>query len=229
MNATVEGTEFVIRVDANETNISVLEGTVRVENSLGKLLLKGGEAAVAKAGEGPKRQLDIRPRDAVQWALYYPPILDVSKDAVTGPNQQILGDALSQYQAGDIRLALDQLNAIPQEQRDPQFWGIRAGLLLSVGQIDKATMDISEALRQEPNNGTALALRSLVALVNNHKDDALQLANQSVASSPESSVGHVALSYAQQAHFDIEQALASAQQAASLSPKIGRASCRERV
>ncbi len=218
VNATVEGTEFVIRVDSNETNVWVLEGTVRVENTLGKLLLEGGEAAVARAGEGPKRQLNVKPRDAVQWALYYPPLLDVSKEAVTRPNQGIYQQALSHYQAGEIQQALDQLNTIPLEQRDPQFWGTRAGLLLAVGQIDKANLDIEEALRQEPNNGTALALQSVVALVNNNKDDALQLATQSVTNAPESSVGHVALSYAQQAHFDIDQALVSAQRATTHSP-----------
>ncbi len=219
VNATVEGTEFVIRVDANETNVWVLEGSVRVENSLGRLLLEGGEAAVARAGEGPKRQINVKPRDAVQWALYYPPLLDVSKEASIGPNQGIYQQSLSHYQAGDIQQALDQLNTIPLEQREPQFWGTRAGLLLAVGQIEKATMDIDEALRQEPNDGTALALKSIVALVNNNKEDALQLANQSVTHSPESSVGHVAKSYAQQAHFDIEEALASAQQTTAHSPK----------
>ncbi len=219
VNATVEGTEFVIRVDNNETNVWVLEGTVGVENTLGKLLLDGGDAAVTKAGEAPKRQIDMKPRDAVQWALYYPPLLDVSVGAVSGANQDILRSALAQYQTGDIRGALDQLNTIPLEQRDPQFLGIRAGLLLSVGQIDKATMDIQEALRENPSNGTSLALQSIVALVNNEKEDALQLANQSVTSSPQSSVGHVALSYAQQAHFDIEPALVSAQEATQRSPE----------
>ncbi len=219
VNATVEGTEFVIQVDSNETNVWVLEGTVRVENPLGKLLLEGGDAAVTRAGEGPERRLDIQPRDAVQWALYYPPLIDVSKDAATGPNQDILRGALAQYQTGDVRTALDQLNAIPLEQRDPQFLGIRAGLLLSVGRVDKAKMDITEALHVEPNNGTALALQSIVSLVNNNKEEALQLANQSVAKSPQSAVGHVALSYAQQADFDIEQALVSAQRATDHSPQ----------
>ncbi len=219
VNATVEGTEFVIRVDSNETNVWVLEGTVRVENTLGKLLLDDGEAAVAQEGEAPKRQIDIKPRDAVQWALYYPPLLDVSVGAVTGPNQNILRGALTQYKKGDIRGALDQLNTIPLEKRDPQFLGIRSGLLLSVGQIDKAKMDIGEVLRQNPDDSTALALQAIVALVNNKKEDALQLANQSVASSPQSSVEHVALSYAQQANFDIEQALESAQRATTHSPE----------
>ena len=219
VNATVEGTEFVIRVDSQETNVWVLEGTVRVENTLGKLLLEGGDAAVTRAGEGPQRRLDIHPRDAVQWALYYPPLLDVRTNAVTGPNQPILKGALAQYHTGDIRGALDQLNTLPHDQRDPQFFGIRAGLLLSVGQIDKATMDIEEALRGEPNNGTALALQSVISLVNNNKEEALQLSNQSVKSAPQSSVGYIARSYAQQSHFDIEAALTSAQQATTLSPE----------
>ncbi len=219
VNATVEGTEFVIRVDSNETNVWVLEGTVRVENTLGQLLLDGGEAAVTREGEAPKRQIDIKPRDAVQWALYYPPLLDVSKDAITGPNQEILRDALAQYQMGNIRRALDQLNTIPLKQRDPQFLGIRSGLLLSVGQINKAKIDIAEALRQNPEDSTALALQSVVALVNNKKEDALQLATQAVANSPNSSIAHVALSYAQQANFDIEQALESSQQATTHSPE----------
>lgn len=219
VNATVEGTEFVIRVNSNETNVWVLEGTVRVENTLGKVLLDGGEAAVTREGEAPKRQIDIKPRDAVQWALYYPPLIDISPAAVTGANQDIIRSALKQYQSGDIRSALDQINTIPLEKRDSQFLGIRSGLLLSVGQIDIAKMDIEEALNQKPDDSTALALQSVVALVNNKKEEALQLASQAVINSPQSSVGHVALSYAQQANFDIEQALRSAQEATTHSPE----------
>ncbi len=222
VNATVEGTEFVIRVDrgdTNETNVWVLEGTVLVSNLLGEIRAKDGDAVVTPDGKAPKRRLDIKPRDAVQWALYYPPLLDVSPGSVTGPNKAILQTALGVYQKGHIRRALDNLNIIPLEQRDTQFLGIRAGLLLSVGQRDEANMDIEKALRLEPSNGTALALKSVIALANNDKEQALQLAKQAVASSPQSSVGFVALSYAQQANFDIEQALISAQQATRHSPK----------
>ena len=75
--AGVRGTEFLISVMVNETFLSIFEGTVRVANEVGGLTLTGGQSAVAEAGKAPVLRVVARPRDAVQWALYYPPVLYV--------------------------------------------------------------------------------------------------------------------------------------------------------
>ena len=75
VNAAVEGTEFLVRVDADRTFITVFEGHVSATNPQGSLTLTRDESAIAVQGQAPQRQVVVRPRDAVQWALYYEPIL----------------------------------------------------------------------------------------------------------------------------------------------------------
>ncbi len=76
MNAAVEGTEFYVGVDSQEARVAVIEGKVNVSNEQGALLLTDNEAATARQGQAPQKTLTIKPRDAVQWALYYPPLFD---------------------------------------------------------------------------------------------------------------------------------------------------------
>ncbi len=75
MNAAVEGTEFYVGVDSEEAKVAVIEGKVNVSNEQGALLLTDNEAATARKGQAPQKTLTIKPRDAVQWALYYPPVI----------------------------------------------------------------------------------------------------------------------------------------------------------
>jgi hypothetical protein len=71
VNASIEGTEFLISAESAETRISVFEGAVRAANDFGTLVVGAGEQAVARQGQPPQRSLVARPRDAVQWALDY--------------------------------------------------------------------------------------------------------------------------------------------------------------
>ena len=76
VNAGVEGTEGLVRVEADRTFISIFEGSVLATNQAGNLrMLTRGQAAVAEQGSPPILTVVVRPRDAVQWALYYPPTL----------------------------------------------------------------------------------------------------------------------------------------------------------
>ena len=51
VNAAVEGTEFLIRVDNDRTEVGVLEGTVTMTNDQGVLTLTGGQSGSALAGQ----------------------------------------------------------------------------------------------------------------------------------------------------------------------------------
>jgi tetratricopeptide (TPR) repeat protein len=218
VNGFVEGTEFVIRVDNSRTTLWVFEGRVLASNDLGTLQVASGEVAVAKAGQPPRLVTVVKPRDAVQWALYYPPIIDYRAVEVKGPASGPIRNALDAYGRGDLLNALDQLEAVPSGNRDVPFFILRAGLLLSAGRVEQAQADLAEATRLESNNGQVLALQSIIKLVQNEKEAALQLANQAVERAPESPVPWIARSYADQAAFDIEQAHRSVEQALKLAP-----------
>jgi hypothetical protein len=87
--AGVRGTEFFISVEAAQASLSIFEGTVVAANEAGSLALTSGQSAVAEAGKAPVLRVVARPRDAVQWALYYPPVLYVRPDELpAGPDWQ---------------------------------------------------------------------------------------------------------------------------------------------
>jgi len=176
-NAAIEGTEFLVEVDADRTGVTVYEGRVRVESADGDVAVADGEQAIAQSGMAPFKQVLVRPRDAVQWTLYYPPVL-----------------------AGGSTM-------LQQAQQ-----------ALAVGQVDAARGLLGMLLQQDPGNSDALALQSIISLTLDDKEAALALARRAVAAAPASATANIALSYAQQAHFDLSAALASLQAATRDAP-----------
>ena len=95
---------------------------------------------------------------------------------------------------------------------------LRAGLLMSVGRVAKAEADLAEAERRSQNRG-ASALRSVIALVRDRKDDALRLAEPGAGPDPNSPSLRPRWSYAHQGRFEIEKALEHAKRAVELAPE----------
>ena len=187
--AGVRGTEFLIRVEDDQTFISIFEGGVLASNEAGEVNLASGQSAIAKKGQAPVLTTVVRPRDAVQWALYYPPVV---------------------YTPGKAAMAEDLEN--------PAFLANRAAKSLAVGSIDEAGADLEKALAIDPKMAEALSLQSIVALVKNDKENAYALAQKAVKANPKSSTAYIAMSYARQARFDMEGARRSLMDAVFASP-----------
>lgn len=218
VNGFVEGTEFVIRVDNAQTTLWVFEGGIIANNDFGKLAIASGQAAVAEAGQPPRLVTVIKPGDAVQWALYYPPIIDYRAIEVEGPAAEYLQKAIEAYRRGDLLTALDRLEAVPPDMRDVQFFVLRAALLLSAGRVEQARADLAEATSREQDNGLVLALQSIIQLAQNDEETALELAIKAKELAPESPVPAIALSYIYQAVFELEKAKASVEQVLTQTP-----------
>ena len=186
VNAAVEGTEFLVNVSDDNTRLVVYEGQVRASNDYGDLRLVDNEAAITFQDQAPLKDVIVRPTDAVQWALHYPTIIDHLPD----------------YS--------------PQDEQSASFLIHQAGRLLTVGSVDEAKTNIEQALKLDPDNSDAYALQTIIAVVQNDKDLALNFATQAVSLDPISATAKLALSYAQQAHFDIEDALATVHEAVKL-------------
>lgn len=168
LNGAVEGTEFVFRVAQGSTELTVFEGRVKAYNEQGELPVSRGQSAAASAGVAPSYRTLVRPRDAAQWALYYPSVLsDSAAD----------GTAVG-----------------------------RAARLLEVGRVDEALPEIDSALGEKGEDSTALALRAVISVVRNESDQALRDARRAVELSPAGVAPRLALSYALQSSFELEQA-----------------------
>lgn len=65
VNAAVEGTEFMVRVDSEATTLWVFEGQVAARNRAGQILLAQGEVA---ARENLQQAVALAPQKALAWA-----------------------------------------------------------------------------------------------------------------------------------------------------------------
>ncbi|MGZ8158299.1 MAG: TonB-dependent receptor domain-containing protein [Methylobacter sp.] len=208
INGLIEGTEFAMRVEGDSSMVTVYEGKVATTNEKGKLTLKRGESALAKKGQAPQPYLMVKPWDAVQWTLHFPPLLA----ALGGGAQQIPPDtspvvkeAFSLVSRGDTPGALKLLEGVPASERNAAYHLYRAALFLDVGRVDQARSDIDSSLTINPKAGLAYALRAIIELARNERPQAIASAEKAVALAP-SAAAKIALSYAQQSDFRLEAA-----------------------
>ena len=122
LNGSIEGTEFVFRVTDDESTITVFEGVVLASNDQGEVAVSPGEAAAAGKGQAPQKRVVVRPRDLVQWALYYPPVLSAA--AVEGGRAE-LGEAANCAANGNNACAFAKLEKIPAGERDANYLLLR--------------------------------------------------------------------------------------------------------
>ena len=207
INASVEGTEFLVAMRCESVQVAVFEGRVLAQELLSAssraFSLKEGEALEAGSAQPAAVTLIIEPVDAVQWALYYPPITESPGEA-----------------AADQKC--DRSDAAAQSVCIVQ----RAEQRLRSGRVEEAEADIQLLLNVGLGDGDAYALLSIISLVKNDKAKALELAGHATQLSPSSSRTWLALSYAQQASFELEKALAAAKKAAALAPGSSLAQAR---
>lgn len=219
VNAVHEGTEFLVRVDDTHTEITVFDGRVAAQNKAGRVQIKQGYSAITQKGQAPRTQpLLMKPEDAVQWALYYPAIIDDQnrQNFFFTPGLQA---ALRAYRQGDTYQALAGLEALPATQQDTRYFTLKAALLLNVGRVDEAQNAIDTVLDRNANNSVAFAFQSVIAVSKNRQNAALELARKAVSLDPQSAAAYMSLSYACQALFKLEGALQAAQEATRLSPE----------
>jgi tetratricopeptide (TPR) repeat protein len=217
VNAAIEGTEFLVFAAAGESSVLVLEGIVRASNEKGSLRLTNGEGAIAGPGEAPRRILVADPRDAVQWALYYPPVIGFGTLSPALPIGA--GPAIAAFERGDIDGALAVLSRVPERERTLDYYGLRASILLYVGRVEESRADIARALKLDPAYGGALALQSIIALVRNDPEAAMRFAQRGAkARGAEGAASQIALSYVYQSRFDLDGALEHARTATELAP-----------
>src|SRR5439155_26567332 len=104
INANVEGTEFFVGVDDAGARLTVYEGRLSASNEQGAITLVGGEQAVIARNQAPRKELIARSRDAVQWALYYPAIVDYRPGAgIAGtPGEAALRESIELLAVGRL-------------------------------------------------------------------------------------------------------------------------------
>jgi Tfp pilus assembly protein PilF len=192
-NAGLEGTEFDIAVDGQQTTVTVIEGEVLLSNASGQLYLPSGRQGSARATSAPESRPAGNRFEQADWTPYFEPILP---GALPEPGAPPDG-----YQAGD-----------------PTFFSRRAASRLSVGAVTAAGADLSAALRIDPRNAEAHALQAMIALVQGDKGRAERYAGQAVEFDANAAAPLLALSHVQQSQLLLADARRSLARAVELEP-----------
>jgi tetratricopeptide (TPR) repeat protein len=210
-SGAIRGTEFNLAVaDDGRTVVSLIDGEVQLANAQGQTTLKGGQQGIVNPGRAPTNAPLLYAVNVIQWALYYPAIVDPNELGLSAAEQETFGKALQAYREGDLQEAL---NSYP-ENRTPASEAERllhASLLLAVGQVQQT----EASLAQLPASPVAGALRELIATVKGQSSETLPV--------PTTASGWMARSYTLQARSQLKEALNAAREAQKKAPDFGAA------
>ena len=140
--AAIRGTEIAFAVDGEQTQVAVLEGHVHTQTDAGQLELSGGQVAVGSKGKAPTLVAQVKPLDAVRWALYYLPVVQLGPAELGGGQgwQAKVKESAEAGRKGDLTRALATLDGVAESDvRESRFFSYRASLLLATGSLDAAT------------------------------------------------------------------------------------------
>lgn len=216
-SGAIRGTEFHLAVaEDGRTTLSLIEGEVDLTAANQTANLAGGEQGVVEPGQPPRKTALLDSIRVIQWALYYPAVVDPDEIGLSAAEQQDLGESLRAYRSGDLLAALAAYPEGRQAASEAErMW--QATLLLAAGQVAPAEAGL-QAVKGDA--APVRALRELIATVRNEPQPS---PGGAPGSAPGSASEWLARSYGLQARSDLGGALEAARAAAERSPRFGAA------
>lgn len=211
VNAGMKGTRIFARVlPGGRSFVQVLEGKVELENSHGRLPLLAGQAGEAMPGQAPHPTAVIDAHNILQWALYYPAVVDLADLHLNPAAIQRLGKSGAAYQRGNLLAAAAALpNRAAATTSDRTY---QAAVLLAVGRVDQAHRLLAGVPRGQPGRR---ALERMIAAVRWQAAEEWPLPTLTTASEA------LAESYYLQSQTHLEPARLAALRATELAPHNG--------
>ncbi len=209
----IRGTEFLLEVSEAQSalRLALIDGRVALQTGEGQIDLGRGEDLRLRAGRPPQKTALVNAAGAIQWALYYPAIVDPNDLRLTADEQRALGDVLKDYRAGDLLAALAAWPATGSVAGDGSRI-LHAQLLLAVGQVPDAERLLEGLRRDAP---AVAALREVISVVRGETNaEAMWITDRR-------SSEWLAQTYALQSRSDLPGALAAAKRAVELAPDFG--------
>jgi Tfp pilus assembly protein PilF len=224
--AGIEGTEFVIEVamvDQRErTTVAVIDGRVSLSNEVDAIVVTNLEQAYAELGRAPVRTAGFVVNNILQWAFYYPAVLDLQDLPADQIDKAALRQSFAAYRSGDLLAAL-ALYPSGRGQVSPAEHIYHAALLLSVGQVDEALALLGPP---EPPGGASPPESSLRPLANGLRRLMVAVKRQEdpFPAAPRTATELLASSYFEQSRArdeaSLRQALELARAATQQSPEF---------
>ena len=223
VTAAIKGTEFAVSVGEDGTSVvTMIEGTVEASNEFGAVTVTKGEEAVAAPGKAPQRRVIVKPRDAVQWSLYFPPVLG-GADAQRLQGSP-LANAATQLSSGQVDAAKAAIaDARSADPRNPVALALASVVALASDDRDQARSLADQAVAADGKSASALLARSYVAQADFDLDRAAKLAEQAAAADPQSAEAQARVAEMRLAMGDHAAARNAAEAAVSRQPGNARA------
>ena len=217
-NGALKGTQLFVQVSGGRSFFQVIEGSVEMGNSHGRVLLKAGEAGEAAPGSAPKKTASISAKNILQWALYYPAVIDPSELGMGAAEERAVAASLAAYREGNLLGALEKYpNRAPGNAGGRLY---KAGVLLAVGRVDEAAAILRTV---DGSNPGGYALGRMISAVNYTPSVDGNAAGPLVLPPGASVSGELGESYFQQSRGNLEAALACARRAAARGSQNGYA------
>jgi cytochrome c-type biogenesis protein CcmH/NrfG len=224
VNGTVEGTEFLVTTDDRQSRITVFSGLVIAANRHGRLDVGDGQTVLVRQDSAPIYEVVIRPRDAVQWTLYYPPILTDSSFTAAGEAAASLRRAATALAAGRADDARNACTALLADDPDNS----QALSLLAIIELARNNRQNAEILARRAWNGTPRTAAAGLALSYARQaafdiDGARAILMETATAIPDNPLVLARLAELQLAAGARDDAVASAHKAVQLAPEHGLA------
>jgi len=225
MNAGVEGTEFLVRVDQHNTEVVVYEGRVTATNRHGQIMLASHEKVVANRNQPPRKTILINPIDAVQWSLHYPLIIEYWQ-ADNNDESSIafkIAEAARLLTVGNIDDAQTKItDVLKTEQDNSDAYALRG--IIALTQNDKTTAFelVQRALELDPTSAAAKLAYSYVQQARFQIESALITMLEATSLDPQNALLKSRLAELQMADNKMDQALETATIAVRFNPAIAR-------
>ena len=204
----IRGTEFILSAPlATATSLTLLDGAVDLATGGTTLPLRSGDQVDLQAGQPPRVSRAVLVEKQIQWALYYPAVLEVADLQLTAADQVRLGPVIEAYTRGNLLAALA---GWPDGIESAGGRTLHAALRLAVGAVTEAETTLQEL----PDSPGVRALRELIATV-------VGTAANAPKSPAATASEWLARSYRFQADSHFPEALAAAMSAQRLAPESG--------
>ncbi len=213
--AGVRGTEFFIQLEPQAALLTVFEGTVVAQNAAGTLSLGDGQSAIAEAGKAPVLRTVVRPRDAVHWTLYYPPVIQ-DRQAPTYQAQSLLA-------VGAVDEARSELQRVLQASPgNADAMSLQSIMMLVQGDKAQALQLAQGAVAAQPNSASALIARSYAEQAGFDLQTARASVLRAIDVEPANALAWARLAELHSSFGELDKSAAAAERAVALQPELSR-------
>jgi len=213
--AGVRGTEFFMSLEPQRTLLTVFEGTVVADNPSGSLTLRDGESALAEADKPPVPRTVVRPRDAVHWALYYPPVLHAPQ-APGYRAQTLLAVGAVDEARSDIGRAL-QLRP-----NDADALSLQSIMAVVQGEKEQGLELAQRAVAADSSSAAALIAQSYAQQANFNLEGARASVQRAVDLEPANALAWARLAELHSSFGELDKSMSAARRAVEIDPNLSR-------